>query len=184
VTRNLLLAAVAFFVLVGATLIAQSARDTQTSPKLSAALRGTWVANGLVESSRGGTDQPAGTRLSRQWIFLTSCTADGRCEPWLAREAADGLERARLDQPDDRLIAVFTRRTAGCNTQQTGELKRTFRITPTTTGGTLQASETVKGVYPGCSLSGGDGLVSASLTWTVTKVSPSCPGLQDCRGQR
>jgi hypothetical protein len=180
VTRTLLIAMAALLTLFGTVLIVHAVRAPDTVRIPRADLKGTWLARGLVESAQGAADQRAGMKLTRQWIFFTRC-AGGRCELWLAREAAKASEMARVDRDGDELRAVFTNVTTGCDTPMTlGKLKRTFHINATATGGGLRASETVRGNYPGCHPSGHDALVLSSLTWTVAKVSAECPSMLAC----
>jgi hypothetical protein len=182
VTRPVILAIIAPLVMVGVLFVTLRGGHAGGG-KPPAALQGTWVAKGVVEASRGSSDQPAGTRLTRRWVFFTRCTG-ASCVPWLARESADGYEQAPVARRDGGLEAVFTRGTNGCGTPRTGELKRTFRISSAVSGGGLLASEAVAGVFPGCTESGQDGHTTGSLSWTVTKVSTGCPGMRGCREQR
>ena len=152
--------------------------ERAVAPQEFAKFTGQWRARGVMETSSGGADQPAGTRLERAWVFHQRC-ADGRCRLWLSREAADVVESAEVRQRGDHVRAVFTRRTDGCGTRETGVLTRHFDITVGSAG--LEASEVVAGTYPGCTVVGGMGRTRGTLSWTATKVSSECPQVPSCR---
>ena len=77
---------------------------------------------------------------------------------------------------------MFTRRTHGCNTTRNDKLTRTFQITTTTAGeGGMRASEEVRGIYPGCTRDGRDGLTLGPLRWKIRRFSSDCAGLTGCR---
>ena len=152
--------------------------ERAVAPKAFAEFTGQWRARGVVETSSGSADQPVGTRLERAWVFHQRC-ADGRCRLWLSRESADIVESAEVRQRGDHVRAIFTRRTDGCRTRETGVLTRRFDITAGSAG--LEASEVVAGAYPGCTMFGGMGRTRGTVIWKVTKVSSECPDMLSCR---